>query len=182
MTKHLVIRGFLYTIFTMNAIASLYAQNEGKQSLKVSGIDRSVKVSDLRQVPFFLAGKSLYEIGFMNSSFPTQGNETEERGVWSHPIKLLIEMYLQIPNDLDYLTIDGIEIGNDSFSVSWKKTIDKRLLIQIDGGVTNKVKEVIVRINSSLPYKVLLNGKKKKRWKKEDFYGIDTEMKVLCLP
>lgn len=93
-----------------------------------------------------------------------------------------IEIYLQIPNDLDYLSIDGIEIGNDSFSVSWKKTIDKRLLIQIDGGVTNKVKEVIVRINSSLPYKVLLNGKKKKRWNKEIFYGIDTETNVLCLP
>lgn len=93
-----------------------------------------------------------------------------------------VEIYLQIPNDLDYLTIDGIIIGKDSFSVSWKKTMDKELLIQIDGDATNKVKEVIVRISSSLPYKILLNGKKKKHWKKEAFHGIDTETKTLRLP
>ncbi|MDD3037130.1 hypothetical protein [Bacteroides sp.] len=93
-----------------------------------------------------------------------------------------VEMYLQIPDDLDYLSIEGVKIANDLFSLNWRKTTDKRLLVRIDCDTENKKKEVIVRIKSSLPYAVSLNGTKKKRWKKELFNGVDTRTCELRLP
>lgn len=93
-----------------------------------------------------------------------------------------VEMYLQIPDDLDHLSIEGVKIGNDSFSLNWKKTADKCLLVRIDCDAENRKKEIIVRIKSSLPYTISLNGTKKKRWKKELFYGVDTETCKLRLP
>ncbi len=152
--KHSVICGALYTILTVNAIASICAQNKGKQSLKFACIDRTVGVSDMKQVPFFLAGKKLYEIGFINGSFPVQGNETEERGIWAHPIKLLngFSFVLSENNQYTWELADATDFEHDFYSARFSFSQHHLSVTREDFVAENdKALFVKLKINNDLP-------------------------------
>lgn len=91
-----------------------------------------------------------------------------------------VEIYLHVPDDLDYVSVEDFKIGNDLYSLNWEKTKEGNLSVRISGKGENK--KIKVRINSSFPYRISLNGLKKSGWKKEIYNGVETKCCMVYLP
>lgn len=60
---------------------------------------------------------------------------------------------LHIPKDLNHASLENIQIGNDLYSIKWKKNKKNKLDIQLNCPSSDKKKRPIINVKTPDPYK-----------------------------
>ncbi|MDR2953724.1 MAG: hypothetical protein LBV43_01415 [Prevotella sp.] len=145
---------FIFIITVLPGQNIIFSQNGGVQRLRFGSINREVSVPAMDQVSFFLSGKKLYEVGFMNGSFPKDDNKTVERGIWCHPIKLLngFGFLLSEEGQTDWSLTNANSIEHNFYSAKFFFSRDDLSVTREDFVVENQAalfSQICIKNNSS---------------------------------
>ena len=85
------------------------------QRLTIDKITQTGSVQETAKPAFVLSGKKLYEVGLINGTYPNNDPAYIERGIWSHPLKLLNSIHFSIINETDKWNLTNAQEFNYHF-------------------------------------------------------------------
>ncbi len=93
---------------------------KGVQRLSWGRMIRTGSVQEMGKTAFVLAGKKLYEVGWMSGTYPKNDEAYIERGIWAHPFKLLNSINFSVTDGTgEWLLSDAQEFDYHFCSADW---------------------------------------------------------------